>query len=89
MKMSLVPCHFIKFFTVASWILHILIAKASSEKEEDEYPLSSRFSLGVPFTVSPLDRLPSASAFQQFVTNNYHNLINMSSASVSQQFGGR
>lgn len=49
----------------------------------------SRFPLGVPFTVSPLDRLPSASAFQQFVTNNYHNLINMSSASVSQQFGGR
>lgn len=39
--------------------------------------------------LSALDRLPSASACQQFVTNNYHNLINMSSASVSQQFGGR
>lgn len=45
MKMSLVPCHFIKFFTVASWILHILIAKASSEEEEVGYPLSTAFRL--------------------------------------------
>lgn len=68
--MSLVPCHFIKFFTVASWILHILIAKASSELEDDEYPLPATFLL-----VSRLLSALSTASPQRALSNNLLQII--------------